>query len=276
LATIGAAEVRSPSAIVVGEVARLDLTWFEARPLFGRSVVVTRAREQASELRERLQALGAEVVELPAIAIEPLEFEMPNLDDYGWVVFTSANAVSGFFDRGLVSSGLDARALAGVAVAAIGFATETELLARGIRADLVPDRFVAESLLEVFPDPSDAAGVLLPRAETARDVLPEGLEARGYRVDVLAVYRTVPARLDLAVVERVLTGGVDAITFTSSSTVTNFCDAVREIPEPQPTVVSIGPITTKTAEDAGLRVDVEASEHTIDGVVAALRAALSR
>ena len=275
LATIGDADVRPPSAIVVGEVAALDLAWFEARPLFGRSVVVTRAREQASELVEQLEALGAEVVELPAIAVEALEFEVPDLDRYGWIVFTSANAVSGFFDRGLAPSGLDARALAGVAVAAIGFATETELLARGVRADLVPDRFVAEALLEVFPDPSDERGLLLPRAEHARDVLPDGLRARGYEVDVLAVYRTVAARLDPAAVERVLTGGVDAITFTSSSTVTNFCDAVREIPDPQPTVVSIGPITTKTAEEAGLRVDAEAPEHTIDGVVAALLEGLS-
>jgi uroporphyrinogen III methyltransferase/synthase len=271
LATIGAAEVRPPSAIVVGEVAGLDLTWFEARPLFGRSIVVTRAREQASELADQLGALGAEVVELPAIAIEPLDFTVPDLEQYGWVVFTSPNAVSAFIDRGILPSNRDVRALGACAIATIGLATATELAARALRPDLVPDRFVAEALLEAFPDPQEPGErVLLPRAETARDVLPEGLQARGYRVDVLPVYRTVPARLDPAVVERVLTGGVDAITFTSSSTVTNFCDAVREIPEPQPTVVSIGPITTKTAEEAGLRVDTEAGEHTIDGVVAAL------
>ena len=276
LATIGAVEVHPPSVIVVGDVAALDLTWFESRPLFGRSVVVTRAREQASDLRDRLTELGAEVIEVPAIAIEPTEFTVPVLDKYGWVVFTSANAVAAFFDRGLVHPTRDARALAGVNVAAIGLATETELLARGIRADLMPDRFVAESLLETFPDPSsDGERVLLPRAQEARDVLPDGLKKRGYLVDVLSVYRTVPARPDPAVLERVRSGSVDAITFTSSSTVKNFCDAVRDLPEPQPVVVSIGPITSKTAEARGVRVDAEAGEHTIDGVVAALLERLS-
>jgi uroporphyrinogen III methyltransferase/synthase len=277
LGTIGDAEVRPPSAIVVGEVAALDLAWFEARPLFGRSVVVTRAREQASELRDRLEALGAEVIELPAIAIEPLEFVVPPLHRYGWIVFTSANAVAAFFDRGLARSGFDGRALSGVGVAAIGLATEMELVAHGIRADLMPDHFVAESLLEAFPAPSAPdERVLLPRAEQARDVLPDGLHEKGYGVDVLPVYRTVPARLDPEVLERVRSGGVDAITFTSSSTVTNFCDAVREIPEPQPTVVSIGSITSKTAEECGLRVDAEAAEHTIDGLVATLLEKLPR
>ncbi|MEX2268238.1 MAG: uroporphyrinogen-III C-methyltransferase, partial [Acidimicrobiia bacterium] len=275
LATIGDAEVLPPSAIVVGEVAALDLAWFEARPLFGRSVVVTRAREQASELREQLEALGAEVIELPTIAIEPLEFALPAFDRYGWIVFTSANAVAAFFDRGLLRSGLDARALAGVGVAVIGLATEMELVARGIRADLMPDDFVAESLLEAFPDPSEPGErVLLPRAEQARDVLPDGLHKKGYNVDVIPVYRTVPTRPDPAMVERVRAGDVDAITFTSSSTVNNFCDAVRELSEPPPIIVSIGPITSKTAAECGLRVGAEATEHTIDGLIAALRETL--
>ena len=277
LATIGDAEVRPPSAIVVGEVAALDLAWFESRPLFGRTVVVTRAREQASELRERLEALGADVIELPAIAIEPIEFSVPELDHYSWVVFTSANAVSSFFDAGLVRDGRDARALAGAKLAVVGLSTATELTARGLRADLMPDEFVAESLLGRFPAPS-APGerVLIPRAEKARDVLPDGLQEKGYAVDVLPVYRTVPARPDEAALERVRSGAVDAITFTSSSTVTNFCEAIGELPESQPTVVSIGPITSKTVQERGLRVDAEATEHTIDGVVAAVLEQLAR
>ena len=153
LGTVGDVEVKPPSAIVVGDVAALDLAWFEARPLFGRRVVVTRAREQASELRERLDALGAETIELPAIAIEPLDFVVPDLGGYAWILFTSANGVAAFFDRGLTPSGRDTRALAGARVAAIGPGTEAELRRRGIGADVVPERFVAEALLEAIPDP---------------------------------------------------------------------------------------------------------------------------
>jgi uroporphyrinogen III methyltransferase/synthase len=233
--------------------------------------VVTRAREQASELRARLEALGAEVVELPTIEIEPLAFALPSLERYEWVLLTSVNAVDAFFDRGLAAAGLDTRTLAAVRVAAIGPATEAALLARGVRADLVPERAVAESLLDAFPGPGDRGGrVLLPRAEQGRDVLPDGLRARGFEVDVLAVYRTVRAEPDPAAVARVAAGEVDAITFTSSSTVENLCDVLGALPDPQPVVVSIGPATSATATARGLRVDVEAADHTIDGVVAAL------
>lgn len=271
LATIGDADVSAPSAIVVGEVAGLDLAWFEQRPLFGRSVVVTRAREQASGLRERLEALGAEVLELPAIEIEPVGFALPPLDVYDWLVLTSANGVIALFDRGLAAAGLDARALGGVRVAAIGPGTTEALHARGVHPDLVPDRFVAESQLGAFPAPSsEGERVLLARAEQARDVLPDGLTERGYVVDILPVYRTVPATPAPEVVARVKAGGVDAITFTSSSTVTNFCDAVGELPDPQPLVVSIGPVTSSTAKERGLRVDAEAAEHTIDGLIVTL------
>jgi uroporphyrinogen III methyltransferase/synthase len=227
-------------------------------------------------LRARLETLGAIVTELPAITIEPLDFVLPDLTDYGWIVFTSVNGVAHFFDRGLAASGLDARALGPVEVAAIGPGTAEALAAVGIAADLIPERFVAESLLEAFPPPV-AAGerVLLPRAETARDVLPEGLRARGYDVDVMPVYRTTratPAADDLAVVRA---GAVDAVTFTSSSTVDNFCAIVGAFEGDQPLVVSIGPVTSQTARDRGLRVDTEADPHTIDGLVAALLAALA-
>jgi uroporphyrinogen III methyltransferase/synthase len=275
LATIARADVRAPAAIVVGEVAALDLAWFETRPLFGRSVVVTRAREQASELRHRLEGLGAEVIELPAIAIEPLAFDVPDLSNYGWLVFTSANGVAAFFDRGLTPAGLDARAVAGLRLAAIGPGTAAALVERGLRADLLPERFVAESLLEAFPTPAaDGGRVLLARAEHARDVLPAGLSERGYAVDVLPVYRTVTATPDADALDRVRRGGVDALTFTSSSTVTNLCDLLGDVPAAQPLVASIGPVTSKTALERGVRVDVEASEHTIDGLVEALLRAL--
>ena len=276
LGTIADAGVQPPSAIVVGPVAGIDLAWFEARPLFGRTVVVTRAREQASELRARLERLGATVVELPTIAIEAIDFDLPPLDEYAWLVFTSANGVDAFFDRGLVRAGLDARALGRVRVAAIGPGTAAALGRRGIRADLLPERFVAESLLEAFPDPgAPGERVLLARAEQARDVLPEGLGDRGYVIDVLPVYRTlavVPDPADLALVRD---GSVDVITFTSSSTVARFCDAVGLLAEPLPLIASIGPVTSATARERGLRVDVEADPHTIDALVESVVAALA-
>jgi uroporphyrinogen III methyltransferase/synthase len=216
------------------------------------------------------------VVEVPAIRIEPLEFAIPPLDGYSWLVLTSANGVIALFDA-LERAGQDARALAPVRIAAIGPGTADALALFGVRPDLVPERFVAESLLEAFPDPSgESDRVLLARAEQARDVLPDGLGARGYGVDVLAVYRTVRAEPDPAVLEQVRAGQVDAITFTSSSTVTNFCDVIATLPGPQPVVVSIGPVTSQTVVERGLRVDAEATEHTIEGVVTALLERLGR
>jgi len=280
LAALAAADVviQPPSAIVVGPVAALEFGWFESRPLFGRRIVVTRAREQASDLRTRLEELGAEVIELPSIEIAPLEFAVPDLDGYSWLVFTSANGVHHFFERALDAKGLDARALAGLRVAAIGPGTAAALAGHGLRADLLPERFVAESLLEAFPTPT-APGerVLLARAEAARDVLPEGLGAVGYAVDVLAVYRTETATPSPAALDQVRAGAVDAITFTSSSTVTNFVDLVGPLPGPGPgaAIVSIGPITSATAAELGLTVTTEADPHTIDALVDALLATLT-
>ena len=263
------AGIRSPSAIVIGDVAALDFSWFEQRPLLGARVVVTRAREQASGLRERLETLGAQVLELPTIAIEPLDAPAPDLTGVEWLLFTSPNGVDGFFTRGLHAHGLDTRALAGVRVGAIGPGTAQALAAFGVVADVIPERFIAESLLEALPAPS-APGVraIVARAAEARDVLPEGLRERGYDVDVLAVYRTVRPDPDPALVEQVRSGDVDLITFTSSSTVKNLTDVLGGVPDPQPTVVSIGPITSGTATELGWRLDAEATEHTIDGVVA--------
>jgi uroporphyrinogen III methyltransferase/synthase len=191
-------------------------------------------------------------------------------------VFTSANGVDAFFTRGLHARGLDGRALAGLKIAAIGPGTAAALERFGLRADLVPERFVAESLVAAFPPPRvPAERVLLARAEQARDVLPAGLADRGYAVHVLPVYRTVTAEPDPRELERVRAGQFDAVTFTSSSTVESFCRLVGAIPE-APTVVSIGPITSATAVAAGLRVDIEADPHDIDGLVAAVLRVLER
>jgi uroporphyrinogen III methyltransferase/synthase len=272
LATIADAGVEAPSAIVVGDVAALDLGWFERKPLFGKTVVVTRAREQTSELRARLETLGAAVIELPAITIEPIDFTVPDLTAYDWLVFTSANGVT-HFARQLDAAGRDARAVAPVKIAAIGPGTADALRDFGIHADLVPVRFVAEGLLDEFPP--GPGRVLLARAEVARDVLPEGLARKGYDVEVLPVYRTVTTAPDPAVLARIR-DGVDAITFTSSSTVTNFCDTINALPDPQPLVVSIGPVTSETARARGIRVDAEADPHTIEGLITALLGAVDR
>ena len=276
LATIGDRPLGTPSTIVVGDVAACDLAWFEARPLFGRRVVVTRARAQASELVERLAALGAATVEVPAIEIDdPADggaalaaaVERLAAGAYGWLVLTSPNGARRLL-AALRATGRDARALGGVRLAAIGPGTADVLAAANLVPDLVPPRFVAESLLEAFPD---AAGgerpMLLARAAVARDVLPEGLAAKGWRVDVVDAYRTRPAPLDDH--RAAALADAEIVTFTSSSTVANFLDAVGRDAVP-PVVAAIGPVTAATAREHGLHVDVEAEVHSIDGLVDAL------
>jgi uroporphyrinogen III methyltransferase/synthase len=275
LGGLGATPVESPATMVVGAVAGLDLRWFEDRPLFGRTVVVTRAREQASDLVEQLHHLGAETVELPVIEIgdaadggAALTAAAETVGTYDWLAFTSANAVERFF-AALHGLGRDARALAGVAVAAIGPGTAAALARAGVQADLMPDRFVAEAVVEAFPP--GPGRVLLPRAAVARDALPEGLSAKGWTVAVVEAYRTAraqPSPAALAAARR-----ADAVTFTSSSTVTNYLEVAGEGPHP-PVVACIGPVTADTARAAGLPVTVEAAEHTIDGLVRALVDAL--
>ncbi|HEX2575131.1 MAG TPA: uroporphyrinogen-III C-methyltransferase [Aquihabitans sp.] len=279
LATLGDHPLEAPSVIVVGPVAAEELTWYEDRPLFGRTVVVTRARAQASALVDRLQDLGAEVVEAPTIAVtdpadggEALRRAIGRLvgggaDRYDWLVLTSTNGVA----RTLAHVP-DARALAGVRVAAVGTGTAEALAGHRVVADLVPPRFVAEGLLEVFPAPPPGGGrVLLAVAEAARPVLPDGLRAAGWDVDVVDAYRTEPVAPDDHVLARI--AAADAVTFTSSSTVTNLCRALGDHPMP-PVVVSIGPVTSTTARELGVEVTVEADPHTIDGLVGALVAAL--
>jgi len=267
--------IDSPAVMLVGAVAALDLAWYEDRPLFGRRVIVTRAREQASGLVERLHELGAATVELPVIEVgEPadggaaLREAARLVGTYDWVAFTSANAVTRFF-AALGDVGLDTRALGGRLVAAIGPGTAEALAATGIRADLVPERFVAESLLDAFP--AGTGRVLLPRAAVARDALPAGLERRGYTVDVVEAYRTAVGRPAPEALSAA--GGDHAVTFTSSSTVTNYLAVAGGLPVP-PVVACIGPITADTARAAGLHVDIVAVEHTIEGLVGALVEAL--
>ncbi len=277
-----AAGIEPPAVLVVGRVVLLRerLAWFETRPLFGRCIVVTRARPQASELSERLEALGAETIEMPTIQIEPPESYGPLdqaiglLDRYDWVVFTSVNGVAAFFER-LRLGGKDARALP--RVAAIGPATSEALDAHGIRADCQPAKFTGEDLVLALGVHGDLAGkrLLLPRAAEAPEAFHLGLERLGAVVDEVDAYRTVAARdADAAVRQRLAEGTVDFVTFTSSSTVRGFVGALgREclaaLP-PRTRFVSIGPVTSQTARELGLPIAAEAAEHTIPGLVAAI------
>jgi len=268
--------VKAPALIVVGKVAarREDLAWLERRPLHGRRVVVTRARAQASGLAGTLRNLGADVVELPAIRIEPrIEAEEVRaaaaaIGIYELVCLTSPNGVRLLFEA-IAGADLDSRALAGVTVAAIGPGTARALAKRGVVADIVPERFVAEGLIEALGDVEvEGSRVLVARAADARDVLPEYFERRGAEVDVVALYETVRERPDAEAVEAAQ--AADYVTFTSSSTVTNLVEALGDRFPSAARIVSIGPVTSETAKDAGLKVDIEAERHDIDGLVQAL------
>jgi uroporphyrinogen III methyltransferase/synthase len=278
------AKLQPPAVTVVGEVVRLreTLAWFEDRPLFGKRVLITRTQRQASALAQLLAEEGAVPIELPAIEIEPsvdeaaLEAALDGLREspYAWVVFTSANAVEIFF--GLMRErGLDARSFAGARVGAIGPATADALAERGITADAVPDEYVAEGVVEALrPHLRSGARVLVPRAEGARPELVEGLRAAGREVDELTLYRAaVPKEAPAEALSLLREGGIDIVTFTSSSTVRNLAALLGEDVEclRKPLIACIGPITAETARELGLRVDVEASEHTVPGLVRALR-----
>ncbi len=278
---IEAAGLKPPAVIVVGTGVSLrdDLDWYERKPLFGRRVAVTRTRTQASILSGALRDLGAEVIETPTIEIAPpedwgpLDGAIQRLADYDYLVFTSPNGVDKFWER-LTLAGRDARALAGLTLAAIGPATAQALAERGLKADVIPEKFVAEGLIAALAD-RDLAGkkVLLPRAAKAREILPDELRRQGATVEVVPAYQTVPPADDSAALA--FEQGVDLVTFTSSSTVTNlqkmlgddFLSLLENV-----TVAAIGPITAQTARDLGLTIHVEAAEHTISGLVAAITA----
>ena len=259
------AEIGPPAITLVGQVASLreTLAWLERRPLQGQVVAVTRARAQASGLAARLIQLGAEVLETPAIRIVPRQVALPDPDEYSLVCFTSPNGVRIFFEL----LGRDARALAGVRVAAIGPGTAGALHRHGITADIVPERFVAEGLLDALAaEPLEGARALVARAAEARDVLPEGLRARGAEVDVVSLYETVAEPLGDP--EREALARATHVTFTSSSTVRFFLEGGGEVGGAR--VVSIGPITSDTLRERGIDPHVEASRHDIEGLVEAI------
>jgi uroporphyrinogen III methyltransferase / synthase len=272
LATIadvaGAQHIRAPAIAVFGQVAALRerLRWFEERPLAGVSVAVTRARAQASGLASRLRTLGAEVVEAPAIRISPLAGPPPDPRGYDLVCLTSPNGVRLLFDR-MAQSGLDARALAGSRVAAIGPGTAGALRDHGVLADVVPERFVAEGLVDALAD-LPVRRALIARAVEARDVLPDALRERGAEVDVVPLYETVAESLSDPQLEAL--AGADYVTFTSSSTVRFLFEAIHGRVELHARLVSIGPVTSDALRERGHEPQVEALRHDIDGVIDAL------
>ena len=279
------AKLKPPAITVVGDVVALremGLDWYERRPLFGRHVVVTRARAQAGELSQQLEALGAEVYEFPTIEIQPpedfgsLDEAIRSLDSFGWLIFTSVNGVDAFLER-LSHHDLDLRSIPRAAkVAAIGPATAQRVREAGLRVDVIPKEYRAEALLEEFSgDSLSGKRILIPRAKVAREVLPEKLREAGAEVVVPPAYQSVPSaegKDELA--KRLGSGEVDCVTFTASSTVENFVaafgeeEAVRLLQGTR--VACIGPITADTARKHGVEVGIEAGEYTIPGLVEAV------
>ncbi len=276
---IAEAAMKPPATIVIGEVVRLHsrFNWWERLPLFGRRVVITRDRSQAGVLAERLHALGADVIEFPVIEIRPpadpapLDRAIAELESYDWLIFTSANGVRCFMDR-LDASGRDLRALR-AKLCTIGPATRRAVEALHLKVDLMPAEYVAEGLVAAFASEALAGlRILLPRAAMARDVVPVELGKCGARVDVVEAYRTVPPDDAAARAREIFGSGrpIDFVTFTSSSTVTNFVAAAGRAALDGVRAVSIGPVTGATLRKAGVEPAAQASPFTIDGLVEAL------
>ena len=274
---------KAPAIIVVGDVVELRETmqWFENKPLMGKRIVVTRAREQASDLLQLLNAAGADCLECPTIQIAPpddwglLDRAIQGLGDYHWLVFTSVNGV-GFFFKRLFELGLDVRVLHHIKTACIGPATEKRLRDFGLTCDILPESYRAESVVEAFKHQQIAGKkILLPRAGEARPILPQELSGMGAEVDEIPVYVTRFAEDNTAtLLTRLADRSIDCITFTSSSTVRNFKELIpaetfKQLLTPV-TVACIGPITADTARELGFDVHLVAETYTIPGLVDAL------
>ncbi|WP_338031131.1 uroporphyrinogen-III C-methyltransferase [Desulfonema limicola] len=281
---VKAAGLKAPAIIVVGQVVKLreKMKWFELKPLMGKKIVVTRSREQASDLVKRLSDLGADCLECPTIEVvppkdwTPLDSAIENLSSYDWIVFTSVNGVKFFFNR-LFENGKDVRVLHHIKTAAIGPVTAQRLRDFGLNSDIIPKSFRAESIIEAFKD-QDIKGrkILLPRAEEARPILPVELTEMGADVDEITTYCTIQAGENAeTMITQLNEGSIDMVTFTSSSTVKNFKALLPENQDLKKlmqgvTIASIGPITTDTAKELGFDVEITADVFTIPGLCEAV------
>ncbi|KXS44737.1 MULTISPECIES: uroporphyrinogen-III C-methyltransferase [unclassified Candidatus Frackibacter] len=275
------AGLKPPAITLVGDVVQLRdrLQWFDNKPLFSKRVLVTRSRTQASRLSKQLYELGAQPVECPAIKIvapediNPLDASLAEADKYDWIVFTSVNGVKAVVNR-LKELDKDVRALGDAKICAIGSKTAEEIENSGLRVDYIPEKYVAESILDGLEDDLSGQKFLLPRADIAREALPAGLKERGAEVENVVAYRTVTGEGNEEALRLVDEREVDVVTFTSSSTVRNFVKMLgdRDYKEllSETTIACIGPITAKTAKELGLEVDIVADEYTINGLVEAL------
>jgi len=283
VALVQQADFKPPAIIIVGETVNLrnELKWRENSPLWGAKILVTRARAQASELVERIRDQGGEAIEFPSIEIikeadlNALYAAFQVISDYGWIIFTSVNAVDIFFEE-LGGMGIDIRQLQGIKICAIGPATAAQLMKRGLVVDLMPEEYRAEGIimeLNTLIKPGER--ILLPRARGARDILPVSLQQLGAIVDEVLIYQAAPAsHINPANLQRIRDGEVDYITFTSSSTVSNFVNIVG--PQYVNTfnnrvkVACIGPITARTAEEHGFTVDIMPDQYTIEALLEAI------
>jgi len=285
---VAAANLETPALIVVGDVVQLhdSINWFESRPLFGKRVVVTRAREQASELKRLLEDSGAQVLQFPTIEIAPpLSFDSLDRavnEHYDWLIFTSTNGVAAYFDR-LFALGKDTRALAGTKIAAVGQTTAADLRSRGIAPDVIPERFISTELLPLLAEDQHGIRTAVIRAESGNDELLNELRRRGGQVDLAIAYRTIAADLDLDELRTLIaTNAIDAVTFTSASTVDHFfaklTDEERTRILQHAAIASIGEVTSAAVRRNGKEPDVVAKNATIqdihEAVVEVLRAPL--
>ena len=274
------ANLSPPVVAIIGDVVGLRerLRWFDAGPLFGKRVLVTRTRAHAGALSAALANIGAQAIELPTIEIRPLD-DYSELDDalrraatYDWLIFTSVNAVQVCFER-LATIGLDARAIGPAKIAAVGPATSAELRGLSITPDYIPESYLAEAVVDGLRRTGVVgASVLLPRADIAHADLVEGLETAGAKVDGVAAYHTARPNDSAGRLRQILKDGIDVATFTSSSTVTNLVDILEGDVSALSgaTIACIGPVTESTARNLGLNVDIVAEEHTVAGIVDSL------
>lgn len=273
--------ITPPSILVVGDVVSLreKINWYELKPLFGKKILITRAEEQSEELVDLLVEYGARVLTLPLLKfvlpddLKPLDSAIDNLERYDWLIFTSANGVRFFFNR-LKEREKDVRALKGIKIMAIGPGTKKEIEKQNITVDAMPEKFIAESVVEYFGNNVEGKRFLLPRARVARDVIPRLLQERGGKVDVVTVYETVVPEIKKETLKALFEEEkIDVLTFTSSSTVRNFVqiagknvskwlDGVK--------IACIGPVTAETARNSGINPDIVSEEYTIKGIVDAI------